>query len=130
MQSEPSDIFNRPHTVEPSSEDLFHSTQHGHDLYGVSQVSGRLPEDAGDSVDSDSSIGEPSFLKHSESSPAVDQVSHYEETVFGSSRRHSDFGFIVTPNSKPSDLSLDDFPNGGSCPIIVTDMIMCLTSAS
>ncbi|KAL2854004.1 hypothetical protein BJX68DRAFT_232646 [Aspergillus pseudodeflectus] len=111
MQSEPSDVFNRPHTVEPSSEDLFHPTQHGHDLYGVSQVSGSLSEDARDSVDSESSISEPSFLKHSESSPAAGQVSQYEETVFGSSPRHSDFGFTVTPNSKPSDLSLDDFPN-------------------
>ncbi|KAL2840875.1 hypothetical protein BJY01DRAFT_218056 [Aspergillus pseudoustus] len=111
MQSELSDVFNRPHTVEPSSEDLLHSTQHGHDLYGISQVSGRLSEDAGDSVDSDSSLGEPSLLKHCESSPAVDQVSQYETTVYGSSRRQSDFGFIVTPSSKPSDWSLDAFPN-------------------
>ncbi|KAL2822950.1 hypothetical protein BJX63DRAFT_426780 [Aspergillus granulosus] len=111
MQSEPSDVFNRPHTVEPSSEDLFHPTQHGHDLYGVSQVSGRLFEDAGDSDHTDSSIGEPSLLKHSESSPAVDQVSQYEDTVFGRSQKQSDFGFIVTPSSKQSDFSLDAFPN-------------------
>ncbi|KAL3455843.1 hypothetical protein BJX64DRAFT_271643 [Aspergillus heterothallicus] len=111
MQSVPSDVLNRPHTVEPSSEDPFHTTQHGHALYGASQVSGRRFQDARDSVDSDSSVGEPSFLKHSESSPAVDQVSQYEDTIFGTSRRQSDFGFIVTPSSKESSLSLDTFPN-------------------
>ncbi|KAI9373358.1 hypothetical protein BJX61DRAFT_533205 [Aspergillus egyptiacus] len=115
MQSGPSDVFNRPYTVDPSSEDLLYPTQHGHDLYGDPQVSGRLPRDAGDSpVDSDSSVVELSLLSTSGenwSSPAVDRVSQYENAAFGSSRGQSEYGFIVIPSSKQSSLSLDAFPN-------------------
>ncbi|KAL2827525.1 hypothetical protein BDW59DRAFT_143920 [Aspergillus cavernicola] len=115
MQPGPSDVFNRPRTVDPYSEDLNHPTQHGHDLYCDPQVSGRLSEDAGDSPsDSDSSVGELSLLnplEANQSSPAVDRVSQYENAAFGSPRRQSELGFIVISSSKQSSLSFDAFPN-------------------
>ncbi|KAL4886688.1 hypothetical protein BJY04DRAFT_76460 [Aspergillus karnatakaensis] len=104
MQSGPSDDFNRPPSINPSSEPL-HSTQHGHDLYGGSPVSDRLFADAGDSPNgSDSSL-------LNDRSPAVDQVSDYENSIFETSRNQSDFGFIVVPSANQSGLSLDAFPN-------------------
>ncbi|KAL4863091.1 hypothetical protein BDV12DRAFT_177938 [Aspergillus spectabilis] len=104
MQSGSSDVFNRPPTINPSPESL-HPTQHGHDLYGDSQNSGRLPEDA-----KDSPVGSDSSLLNARS-PAVDQVAEYENSIFESSRNQSDFGFIVVPSVKQSSLSLDVFPN-------------------
>ncbi|KAL4918341.1 hypothetical protein BDW62DRAFT_67495 [Aspergillus aurantiobrunneus] len=107
MQSGPSDVFNRPLTRNPYPEDLLHPTQHGHDLYGDSQVSGRLSEDVGDSpADSDSSAGELSLL-NTEFSPAIERVDEYEIN----SRSQSDFGFAVIPSAKQSSLSLDAVPN-------------------
>ncbi|KAL4928651.1 F-box and WD domain protein [Aspergillus undulatus] len=102
MQSGPSDVSNRPSTIDPSSENLFHPTQHGHDFYGGSPVSGRLPEGAGDS---DSSVGDLSVLN--EFSPAAGRVDEYERSF----RNLSDPGFIVIPSAKQSGLSLDAFPN-------------------
>lgn len=55
---------------------------------------------------SDSSADELSLL-NTESSPAVDRVSEYENK----SRSQSDFGFIVIPSTKESSLSIDAFPN-------------------
>ncbi|KAL4960848.1 F-box and WD domain protein [Aspergillus stella-maris] len=101
MQSGPSDVSNRPPTIEQSS-DLFHSTQHGHDLYGDSRVSGRLPEDAGDS---DSSAGDASVVN--EFSPAGSRFGDYEDIH----RSQSDVGFIVIPSAKGSNFSLDAIPN-------------------
>ncbi|KKK20572.1 hypothetical protein P175DRAFT_0454738 [Aspergillus ochraceoroseus IBT 24754] len=112
MQSEPSDVLNRPHTVDPSSEDLLHPTQHGNDLYGDYRVSGRLPEDAGDDPDvPDSPVRDVSLLRSAQSSPAVDRVSQYESAAFETYPRQSDYGFIVIPSSKESNFSLDTFPN-------------------
>lgn len=74
---------------------------------------------------SDSSADELSLL-NTESSPAVDRVSEYENK----SRSQSDFGFIVIPSTKESSLSIDAFPNGAFCPITGTNSIMCLTYGS
>ncbi|KAL5338275.1 hypothetical protein BJX70DRAFT_205051 [Aspergillus crustosus] len=108
MQSGSSDVFNSSHRRNSSSEH-FHSTQHGHDLYGDSQVSGRLPEDVGDSPSgSDSSI-DLSLLNAGSS--AFDQVTEDNNSIFRSSRNQSDFGFIVVPSAKQSSFSVDVFPN-------------------
>ncbi|KAL4782129.1 hypothetical protein BJX76DRAFT_302554 [Aspergillus varians] len=104
MQSAPSDVSNRPRPINTPPEDLSNPTQHGHDLYGGSQVSSRLPEDG---RDSDSSADELSHLNNTESSPAVGRVSEYERNY----RSQSDFGFIVIPSAKQSNLSFDVFPN-------------------
>lgn len=107
MQPAPPDVSNRSHTVNRSPDD-FQNTQHGHDFYGDSQVSGRLPWGAGDTpVGSDSSADELSLL-NTESSSAIDRVSEYENKY----RSQSDFGFIVIPSTKESKLSFDAFPNG------------------
>ncbi|KAL4973298.1 hypothetical protein BDW66DRAFT_142522 [Aspergillus desertorum] len=102
MQSGPSDVFDRPYTLNPPPENS-RSIQHGHDFYGDSQGSGGLPEDAGSS---ESSPREYSFLS-TEPSPAASESNEYAS----SSRSQSDFGFIVIPSAKPSSLSLDAFPN-------------------
>ncbi|KAL4758677.1 F-box and WD domain protein [Aspergillus foveolatus] len=102
MQSGPSDVLNRPYTINSPPEN-FQSIQHGHGSFGDSQGSGRRYEDAGGF---DSSPGETPFLS-TKASPAADGVNEYAH----SSRSQSDCGFIVIPSTKQSSLSLDTFPN-------------------
>ncbi|KAL4907181.1 hypothetical protein BDW74DRAFT_148718 [Aspergillus multicolor] len=101
MQSGSSDDFNRPDTIRTPPEN-FHPFQHGHDFYGDSPGPGRLSEDAGGS---DSPPRE--FPLLSTESSAAGQDNEYERN----SRSQSEIGFIVIPSTKPSSVSLDDFPN-------------------
>jgi hypothetical protein len=118
MQSEPSAVFDRASSTNPSLRESFIDTQHGHVLYGDHQVSG-LPHEARDSEGVSDSDGQ-SHLSHMRSdfsipAPSVkDRVTQHENAMAQSHWRHAELSFRVTPSSTLSRLSLDAFPNGRS----------------
>ena len=116
MQSEPTAVFGHTPLVDPSHEDSYNYTQHGHDSCGDLSDSHLRVEDRGSDPGSGSSEdGDSSSLNAGVSSFAsVDRVSQYEQAMAQSPRRQRDLEFRVMPSSAPSRLSLEAFPNGRS----------------
>ncbi|EAU34092.1 conserved hypothetical protein [Aspergillus terreus NIH2624] len=113
MQSEPTAVFGHTPLVDPSHEDSYNYTQHGHDSCGGLSDSHLRVEDRGSDAGSGSSEdGDSSSLNAGVSSFAsVDRVSQYEQAMAQSPRRQRDLEFRVMPSSAPSRLSLEAFPN-------------------
>ncbi|OJI91146.1 hypothetical protein ASPTUDRAFT_38052 [Aspergillus tubingensis CBS 134.48] len=113
MQSEPTAVFDRSLSVDPSLDVPFNSTQHGNDSHGEHPVSGLRHQKSGDSsVDHDSCDGgQQSPLKEADPAPFNDTVSQYEHTVAPLIQKEEGVKSRKKQSSSYSGLSLEAFPN-------------------
>lgn len=116
MQSEPTAVFDRSLSVDPSLDVPFNSTQHGNDSHGEHPVSGLRHQKSGDSsVGHDSCDGgQQSPLKEADPAPFNDTVSQYEHTVAPLIQKEEGVKSRKKQPSIYSGLSLEAFPNGMS----------------
>lgn len=116
MQSEPTAVFDRSLSVDPSLEVPFNPTQHGNDSHGEHPVSGLRQQKSGDS-----SVGHDSYeggqqapLKETDIAPFNDTVNQYEDSVTPLIQQEERVKSRKKQPSSYSGLSLETFPNGMS----------------
>ncbi|PWY66456.1 F-box and WD domain protein [Aspergillus heteromorphus CBS 117.55] len=115
MQSEPTAVFDRSPSVDPSSEAFLEITQHGHDLHGEHRVSGpppHEPEHSGLRRDSPEAGEQPPLDEPTATEPAqwIDPVSQYENEIAKSSWRPKASPRVAQP-AIYTGVSLEAFPN-------------------